>query len=1050
MSSYGKRLQSQKTPQCIAGCAPALLLLVLFASVAYGQTAPAPQAPAPQTKPAPATDAPTASTNVDEVSLDLVVHDKKHKLILDLKPEDVAVTDNDAPVKLNSFRLVKGDTTRGHMITLVFDPFKGASAVDARNAANKILKIFPSNGYSFAVLDIAGRLRLIQGFTQDRKAVEQAIGTVTESGAIAMESSYTLSVSIVNDKADDGRTKAASQAEKNLIAVARTGADLSGRRVELAERARAQTLLAALEDSQKIVQDQHTRRSLAGLLALVKSQQRIGERKALIYFTFNRQMDSAAKEMLTTIAGAASRAGVSIYIVDMDALNNNGQYQADNAMLNGKAPYNPTPVVVNAHGDTAIPLQQQGGGPIVGAPSAFGPQWGQQQDIAVMTDFMRAKTDPNPFGDTTSPMAGLAKDTGGSYIDAQNSIKKSLQEMLADLTTYYEATYVPTIKEYDGKFRTIGVKPLRTGLNIQTKSGYFALPPGGTGGIRSFEVPLLKLLKEPRLPTDIKFHAAVLQFGELPDGNTSTMAVEVPISGLETKTDTHTNLFSAHISIVAQIKDKNGTVVEHFGEDIARRDALETIEKDKSATITLQRHFMTIPGQYTLEVAVVDRANDKVGAQRIEFEVPPVVTGPSLSDLVLVRKMDAFQEDDDPQEPMRYEKGKITPNLSGDVPQNAKSVSLFFILHPDPKSKEPATLEMVASRNGRPGKRLPLPLRLDSADATAPYLASFKSGLAPGDYEVKAMMTQGGKTTIQSLSFTVEGEQVASTSGATANANPQGHGDATAADGMTAGEGNDAPASGLLAITAITDPVPPPSREEIQQLIADTRDRALHYIDSLPNFMCVEVTNRSVDSAGSGRWKLRDSVSELLRYHEKSETRTMLEVNGKANTTDREAMKGTFSSGELGGVLKAVFLDSAKADFTWKETDALGSGTVQVFSYRVAQANSVFSVVGMNDKQVMVAFHGLVFIDTATRNVRRISLEADNLPRDFPTHSTSIGVDYDYVAINGHDYLMPISAEMRLRQGRHEAVMNTIEFRNYRRFGSNMRILGGFTPVEKQ
>jgi hypothetical protein len=104
----------------------------------------------------------------------------------------------------------------------------------------------------------------------------------------------------------------------------------------------------------------------------------------------------------------------------------------------------------------------------------------------------------------------------------------------------------------------------------------------------------------------------------------------------------------------------------------------------------------------------------------------------------------------------------------------------------------------------------------------------------------------------------------------------------------------------------------------------------------------------------------------------------------------------------------------------------------------------------MNDKQVMVAFHGLVFIDTATRNVRRISLEADNLPRDFPTHSTSIGVDYDYVAINGHDYLMPISAEMRLRQGRHEAVMNTIEFRNYRRFGSNMRIVGGFTPVEKR
>jgi hypothetical protein len=43
---------------------------------------------------------------------------------------------------------------------------------------------------------------------------------------------------------------------------------------------------------------------------------------------------------------------------------------------------------------------------------------------------------------------------------------------------------------------------------------------------------------------------------------------------------------------------------------------------------------------------------------------------------------------------------------------------------------------------------------------------------------------------------------------------------------------------------------------------------------------------------------------------------------------------------------------------------------------------------------------------------------------------------------------MPISAEMSLRQGRHEAVLNTIEFRNYRRFGSNVRILD-FNPVEK-
>jgi hypothetical protein len=43
---------------------------------------------------------------------------------------------------------------------------------------------------------------------------------------------------------------------------------------------------------------------------------------------------------------------------------------------------------------------------------------------------------------------------------------------------------------------------------------------------------------------------------------------------------------------------------------------------------------------------------------------------------------------------------------------------------------------------------------------------------------------------------------------------------------------------------------------------------------------------------------------------------------------------------------------------------------------------------------------------------------------------------------------MPVSAEVSLLEGRHEAMLNTIEFRNYKRFGSNVKILN-FSPVEK-
>jgi hypothetical protein len=54
-------------------------------------------------------------------------------------------------------------------------------------------------------------------------------------------------------------------------------------------------------------------------------------------------------------------------------------------------------------------------------------------------------------------------------------------------------------------------------------------------------------------------------------------------------------------------------------------------------------------------------------------------------------------------------------------------------------------------------------------------------------------------------------------------------------------------------------------------------------------------------------------------------------------------------------------------------------------------------------------------------------------------------VDYDYVSINNHDYLLPVSAQMRLVKRNSAAiyttVLNTMEFRDYKRFGSSVRFV---------
>jgi nucleoid-associated protein YgaU len=328
-------------------------------------------------------------------------------------------------------------------------------------------------------------------------------------------------------------------------------------------------------------------------------------------------------------------------------------------------------------------------------------------------------------------------------------------------------------------------------------------------------------------------------------------------------------------------------------------------------------------------------------------------------------------------------------------------------------------------------------------------MASIKAGaFAPGDYQAIASITQGGKTTESGVAFRVEGPGLASAGAvpgadvrSTGNSNDVGE---SVPDPQLQAAGIATRESGKVVIAALSEvAAPPPAPEELKGIVENARSRALKYSASLPNFICVEVTDRSVDAAGNGKWRRRDSIAELLRYHDNSETHTILEINGKPSNSKREDLKGTLSLGEFGGVLSGVFQDSSKADFQWKETDALGGGTVQVLSYRVTRENSSWGLTDDNNLKIYPGFHGLVYIDSATKGIRKITLEADDLPRDFLIHSASMVVDYDYIAIGTHDYLMPIRGTVSMKEGKREAVLNEMEFRNYRRYGSKTKILYG-------
>lgn len=976
-----------------------LLFPLLFVSAVQGQTTSDPgSAPSP-----------VASTgdkivkDVDEVPVDMVIHGKK-KMLVNLTPEDFAVTDDGSAVKLNGLHLVTRQSGPNHLVSFLFDPLDPSAGTNARDVAKKIVKVIPAKDFSFAVFSTDRRLRILHEFTTDREEIQKAV-----SAAASEEGTRSSEV--------------AAAAEKRLISTVQSDTGQAQSSAVAYDRSVARATLASLMESERIIQDQHTPASLAGLLGLVRAQTGVPGRKLVIYFTEGVKTDADTRDILRSIAAAANRAEVSIYVINKDALDTKMVDGLLAAMVLGNSVAMGRSTSMVAPGPT---LQQT----MAGNPQPFGP------GLMSQIDLQNTRIESEGLSGDKDPLAEMAASTGGALIYSEDNLRRPFQQAVADLSTYYEASYLPKEVVYDGKFHQLAVKPLRKGLKVRSRAGYFAVPH--IAGVRAFEVPMMKALAEPQLPAEVKFRTSVLQLGNLTTGNENTLVVEVPASGLEVRRDPNANLASWHVSIVSEVKDKSGEVVEHFSEDVPGHNSLDSKQETRSCA-TMQRHFTLLPGQYTLETAVLDRQSGKLGGERRTFNVTNAAAGPFLSDVALVRRIDSSAEELDPLEPLHYQHGKVVPDIGGQVIPGTKELAFFFLIRPDPGISDPAMLEMQVFRNGELMGQVPLQLPNGLSEAF-PYVASLKTSTLPaGNYDVRVSTGQGERVMERENSFSIPGPELAN-----AAAGKPGPVDSTNKAVTDSASGETAIALTKrqpLVITALpTDTVTRPSEDELAEIIAGARKQATNYSAKLPNFLCFEVTDRSVDMSGKGRWRRKDSFGELLRYVDNKETRTILEVDGHPSKVKRSDMNGPISLGEFGHLLNLVFQPSSKAEFHWKETDALGSSTVQVFEYRVDRKHDAMTL-GDDNAIVYSGFHGLAYIDGSTLGIRRITMEADDLPTDFSMHAASFAIDYDYVTIGARDYLMPVQGTIRVKRGRHEADLNQIVFQDYRRFASKVKVI---------
>ena len=245
---------------------------------------------------------------------------------------------------------------------------------------------------------------------------------------------------------------------------------------------------------------------------------------------------------------------------------------------------------------------------------------------------------------------------------------------------------------------------------------------------------------------------------------------------------------------------------------------------------------------------------------------------------------------------------------------------------------------------------------------------------------------------------------------------------------------------------------PPPGAAEQNRVLADATNYAIHHEQNLPNFICNQTTRRFEDFTGRDVWRPIDIIVERLTYFEHREDYRVMMVNGQPSALPHNQLLGASSSGEFGSVMKGIFAPETQTDFAWQAWFTLRGRKMHVYSYRVPAATSDYHIVVPNQSiDLVAAYHGLIFVDDLRHFVHRITVHADGIPASFPVQDVSLALDYEYTRIGDADYLLPLTFELRSREGKVQ-VKNDVEYDGYRKFSADSSITfgGADAPVLPQ
>ncbi len=227
------------------------------------------------------------------------------------------------------------------------------------------------------------------------------------------------------------------------------------------------------------------------------------------------------------------------------------------------------------------------------------------------------------------------------------------------------------------------------------------------------------------------------------------------------------------------------------------------------------------------------------------------------------------------------------------------------------------------------------------------------------------------------------------------------------------------------------------------ELLERTKEWAGSFTSGLPNFVCQQFTTRYTEVSRSEGWQAQDVVTAKVVYEDGKEDYHDITVGGKKTSKSMLDLGGSTSTGEFASMLSSIFDPVRNTNFKFYRSTSSHDGESAIYDFKITLPRSDWTIT-IGGQTLRPAYSGSIWVDKATAQVRRIELQADNVPKNFPLDEIQSAIDYEQVNLGTAKFLLPTHAEnLSCQRGSSFCTKNAIDFRDYHKYSGESSVTFG-------